>query len=171
MMGRQKVQEQLFHRLRIEDRVPADHLLRKIDRLLDIESLRPEFAALYSAIGRPSVDPELMIRMLLVGYLNGIRSERRLVEDVHLNLAYRWFRRLGLEGRAPDRSTFSKNRYGRVAEGDVLRRVFEVVVERCAAFGIVGPGRFSYETNHLVDTDHGVIVDVEATPARLYRRS
>ena len=137
-MGQQEVQEQLFYRFRIEDHVPEDHLLRRIDWLLDLDSLRPEFAALYSPIGRPSVDPELMIRMLLVGYLYGIRSERRLVEEVHLNLAYRWFCRLGLEGRVPDRSTFSKNRHGRFAQGGVLRRVFEMVVEKCAGFGFVG---------------------------------
>ena len=185
--------------------------------------------------------------MLLIGYLYGIRSERRRVDEVHLNLAYRWFCRLGLEGRVPNRSTFSKNRHGRFADGDVLRRVFEMVIDRCAAFGFVGGqaaavdgstiaadasrerkdqpeemqkiwtakediarpvreyldqlatdagevqegpqhkapkylsetdpqaawttndgrGRFSYEINYLIDTDHGIIMDVEATPARL----
>ena len=245
MMGRQEVQEALFYRFRIEDHVPADHLLRRIDWLLDFSAIRLELEALYSHTGRPSVDPELMIRMLLIGYLYGIRSERRLVDEVHLNLAYRWFCHLGLEGRVPDRSTFSKNRHGRFADGDVLRRVFEMVVDRCAAFGLVGgqaaavdgstiaadasrerkdqpevmqkiwaakeeiarpvrdyldqlgaearevhegpqhkppkylsetdpqaawsnkDGRFSYETNYLIDTDHGIIMDVEATPARL----
>ena len=138
MMGRQEVQEALFYRFRIEDHVPADHLLRRIDWLLDFSGIRLELESLYSHTGRPSVDPELMIRMLLIGYLYGIRSERRLVDEVQLNLAYRWFCRLGLEGRVPDRSTFSKNRHGRFAEGDVLRRVFEMVVDRCAAFGLVG---------------------------------
>ncbi|MDB5659970.1 MAG: Transposase protein [Cypionkella sp.] len=138
MMGRQEVQEALFYRFRIEDHVPADHLLRRIDWVLDFHAIRHEFEALYSHTGRPSVDPELMIRMLLTGYLYGIRSERRLVDEVHLNLAYRWFCRLGLEGRVPDRSTFSKNRHGRFADGNILRRVFEMVVDRCAAFGLVG---------------------------------
>lgn len=87
MMGRLAAQEQLFHRFRLEDHVPADHLLRRMDRLLDFDSVRPRFAALYSLIGRPSIDPELTIRMLLVGYLYGIRSETRLCEEVHLNLA------------------------------------------------------------------------------------
>lgn len=86
--------------------------------MLDFGAIRHELEVLYSHTGRPSVDPELMIRMLLIGYLYGIRSERRLVDEVHLNLAYRWFCRLGLEGRVPDRSTFSKNRHGRFAEGD-----------------------------------------------------
>ena len=151
MMGRQEVQEALFYRFRIEDHVPADHLLRRIDWLLDFSAIRHELEALYSHTGRPSVDPELMIRMLLIGYLFGIRSERRLVDEVHLNLGYRWFCHLDLEGRVPDRSTFSKNRHalpgrrmrafaerGRFADGDVLRRVFEMVVDRCAAFGFVG---------------------------------
>jgi len=138
MMGRQEAQDELFYRFRLEDHIPADHLLRKIDWLLDFESLRPEFAKLYSAIGRPSIDPELMIRMLLVDYLYGIRSETRLCEEVHLNLGYRWFCRLGLEDKVPDRSSFSKNRHGRFAEGDILRRVFEMVVGQCAGFGLVG---------------------------------
>lgn len=106
--------------------------------MLDFNAMRHEFEALYSLTGRPSVDPELMIRGLLIGCLYGIRSKRRLVDEVHLNLAYRWFCRLGLEGHVLDRSTFSKNRHGRFADGDVLRRVFEMVVERCAAFGLVG---------------------------------
>ena len=114
MMGRQAEQEQLFYRFRLEDHVPADHLLRRIDWLLDLDSLRGELASLYSPIGRPSIDPELLIRMLLVGYLYGIRSETRLCQEVHLNLAYRWFCRLGLEGRVPDRSSFSKNGHRRV---------------------------------------------------------
>jgi hypothetical protein len=123
MMGRQEVQEALFYRFRIEDHVPAEHLLRRIDWLLDFSAIRHEFEALYSHTGRPSVDPELMIRMLLIGYLYGIRSERRLVEEVHLNLAYRWFCRLGLEGRVPDRSTFSKNGYSEAVAR--RRRIFQ----------------------------------------------
>lgn len=138
MMGQIKEQGQLFYRFRMEDHVPAGHLLRQVDGFLDFSSLRAELAPLYSHTGRPSVDPELMIRMLLIGYLFGIRSETRLCEEVHLNLAYRWFCRLGLEGAVPDRSTFSKNRHGRFAEGDVLRRVFEMVVATCAKAGLIG---------------------------------
>ena len=205
-------------------------------------------APYYSAIGRPSIDPELMIRMLLVGYLSGIRSERRLCAEVHLNLAHRWFCRLGLDGAVPDHSTFSKNRHNRFRDGNVFRAVFEEVVRRCAEAGLVpgegaavdgsqveadasrhkrlpgdnlpeawtadreaqtrpvreyldaldaaaspepdephhgtpkhvsptdpaaawstkhGVGVFAHETNLLIDTAHGIIVDVDVTPARL----
>lgn len=214
---------------------------------MDFDAIRQELAALYSHTGRPSVDPELMLRMLLIGYLYGILSERRLVEAVYLNLANKWFCKLGLEGHVPDRSTFSKNRRGRFADGDVLRRLFKSAVENCNRFGSVGgtdasidgstfeadanrdrknapeavqkiwsrreqvqrpvakylekladaegreqsgpnkklpkyisetdpeaawslkddPGRFSCETNCLVDPNHGIIMDVEATSARL----
>jgi transposase len=138
MMGRLEAQENLLYRFRVEDHVPQNHLLRRIDWLLDFDAIRADLADLYSHMGRPSVDPELMLRMLLIGYLYGIRSERRLVEEVHLNLAYRWFCKLGLEGRVPDRSTFSKNRHGRFADGDIMRRLFESVVEKCVGFGFVG---------------------------------
>ena len=138
MMGRVIEQGQLFYRFRLENHVPEDHFLRCVDQFLDFKPLRAELAPLYSRTGRPSIDPELMIRMLLVGYLYGIRSETRLCEEVHLNLAYRWFCRLGLEGQVPDRSTFSKNRHGRFADGDILRRVFEMVVRLCMKHGLVG---------------------------------
>jgi transposase len=92
----------------------------------------------YSDTGRPSIEPELMIRMLIVGYCFGIRSERRLCEEVHLNLAYRWFCRLGLEGAVPDHSTFSKNRPGRFRDNDLLRELFETTVQRCIEEGLVG---------------------------------
>ena len=207
-----------------------------------LDDLRQSLKPFYSQMGRPSVDPELMIRMLIVGYCMGIRSERRLCEEVHLNLAYRWFCRLGLDGKVPDHSTFSKNRHGRFRESDALRRLFESVVQRCIAEGLVSadgfavdasliaadankqrsvPSRewkpeeiketairaareylatlddaafgaaspvtpkfisrsdpaaqwtgahkghafFAYANNYLIDTDHGVIVDVEATRA------
>ena len=98
-------------------------MLRSVDRFVDLGGIRHHLAPFYSSTGRPSVDPELMIRMLLVGYIMGIRSERRLCEEVHLNLAYRWFCRLGLEDAIPDHSTFSKNRHGRFRESDVFRWV------------------------------------------------
>lgn len=111
MMGpRQVSQGALFYEFTIEDHVPADHLLRGIDRFVDLGDMRRHLAPFYSTTGRPSVDPELMIRMLIVGYAFGIRSERRLCEEVHLNLAYRWFCRLDLTDAVPDHSTFSKNR-------------------------------------------------------------
>jgi transposase len=239
MMGRQVEQAALFYEFSLERHVPADHLLRSIDRFVDLGALRSELAAFYSNLGRPSVDPELMIRMLLVGYCFGIRSERRLCDEVHLNLGYRWFCRLGLDGEVPDHSTFSKNRHGRFRQSDLLRRLFEAVLRRCIDQGLVGgenfavdaslikadanrqkgiegerglpeqaTGRavheylavlddaafgaatevtpkfvspadpaarwtgahggqafFAYATNYLIDTDHAIIVDVEATTA------
>ncbi len=242
MMGRQAAPERLFYDFRLDDHIPADHLLRRIDRFLDLKDVREELRPFYSQIGRPSVDPELMIRMLIVGYCFAIRSERRLCEEVHLNLAYRWFCGLGLDGRVPDHSTFSRNRHGRFRQSDALRRVFETVVRRCMAEGLVGgedfavdasliqadankqrsvpgqewdpaaipadarravqeylatlddaafgaaspvkpkfvspsdpaaqwtgalrgPAFFAYATNYLIDTDHAVIVDVEASRA------
>ena len=239
MMGRQVEQAALFYEFSLERHVPRDHLLRSLDRFVELGALRSELGAFYSNLGRPSVDPELMIRMLLVGYCFGIRSERRLCEEVHLNLAYRWFCRLGLDGDVPDHSTFSKNRHGRFRQSDLLRRVFETVLHRCIDEGLVGgdnfavdaslikadanrqkgiegakglpeqaTGRavqeylsalddaafgaatevipkfispadpaarwtgahggqafFAYATNYMIDTDHAIIVDVEATTA------
>jgi transposase len=242
MMGSQVAPAQLFYDFCLDDHVPDDHLLRRIDQYLDLESVRSELKPFYSTIGRPSVAPELMIRMLVVGYCMGIRSERRLCEEVHLNLAYRWFCCLGLDGKVPDHSTFSRNRHGRFRQSDILRHLFETVVERCLSEGLVGgegfavdasliaadankqrsvaadewraadlgagAGRavreylatlddaafgaasevtpkfispsdpaaqwtgahkghafFAYATNYLIDTDHGVILDVEATRA------
>src|SRR4029077_467149 len=131
----------------LERHVPSDHLLRKIDRFVDLSGVRAHLEPYYSVVGRPSIDPELMIRMLLVGYCYGIRSERRLCDEVHLNLAYRWFCRLGLEGDVPDHSTFSKNRHGRFRESDLLRRLFETVLGRCIAEGLVGGEGFAVDAS------------------------
>ena len=139
MMGHRQVEQAaLFYEFSLERHVPDDHLLRSIDRFVELGELRRELAPFYSAIGRPSIDPELMIRMLIVGYCFGIRSERRLCDEVHLNLAYRWFCRLGLDGDVPDHSTFSKNRHGRFRDSDLLRRLFETVLRRCLDEGLVG---------------------------------
>src|SRR5215510_10581481 len=109
MMGHRQVEQtELFYEFSLEKHIPANHLLRSIDRFVDLEQVRRDLAPFYSSIGRPSIDPELMIRMLLIGYSFGIRSERRLCDEVHLNLAYRWFCRLGLNEPVPDHSTFSK---------------------------------------------------------------
>jgi transposase len=138
MMGQlPPAQPELFYEFCLDRHVPADHLLRQIEAVLDLDGLRRHLAPYYSAVGRPSIDPELMIRMLLVGYCFGIRSERRLCEEVHLNLAYRWFCKLGLDGAVPDHSTFSKNRHGRFRESEVFRYVFETVVRSCMAAGLV----------------------------------
>ncbi len=103
MMGHRQVEQTaLFYEFSLERHIPTDHLLRLIDRFVDLEQVRRDLAPFYSSIGRPSIDPELMIRMLLIGYCFGIRSERRLCDEVHLNLAYRWFCRLGLDGAVPD---------------------------------------------------------------------
>ena len=235
MMGSSDTpQKPFFYAFNLDDAVPQDHLLRSIDRFLDLSDLRQHLAPYYSHTGRPSVDPELMIRMLLIGYCLGIRSERRLCEEVRLNLAYRWFCRLSIEDKVPDHSTFSKNRHGRFREAEAFRYVFEQVLERCIDAGLVsgegfavdasvvradasrqrhheeddgwgggpaireyldglkeddtlpvapskkishsdpqarwtaapgGPAFYSYSTNYLIDTDAGIIVDVEATPA------
>ena len=128
MMGERRVmQEALFYGFSLERHVPDEHLLRKIDRFVDLSGLRTYLEPYYSETGRPSIDPELMMRMLIVGYCFGIRSERRLCDEVHLNLAYRWFCRLGLNGGVPDHSTFSKNRHGRFRERDLLRKLFETI--------------------------------------------
>ena len=237
MMGpRQKAQRALFYEFSLEDHVPQNHLLCSIDRFVDLSGICAYLADFYSHTGRPSVDRELLIRMLLVGYCFGIRSERWLCEEVHLNLAYRWFCRLDLSDRVPDHSTFSKNRHGRFRDSELLRHLFETTVARCieeglvsgqrmavdaslieadankqnstpkedwdpaqvdpadapravreyldeAAFGAAsevqpkfashsdpasqwtvarkGPAFLSYSDNYLIDTDHGVIVDVE----------
>jgi len=138
MMGHQTGGHgKLFYSFNLEDHVPQKHMLRGIDRFLDLNDLRQHLAPLYSHTGRPSIDPELMIRMLIIGYSFGIRSERRLCEEVHLNLAYRWFCRLGLEDAVPDHSTFSKNRHGRFRDGEVFRHLFESVLERCMSEGLV----------------------------------
>ena len=137
MIGTQVASPRLFYDFCLDDYVPSDHLLRRIDQFLDLESVRAELRPFYSKIGRPSIDPELMMRMLIIGYSMGIRSERRLCEEVHLNLAYRWFCRLGLDGKVPDHSTFSRNRHGRFRQSDILRRLFETVVERCLREGLL----------------------------------
>ena len=97
MMGERRVmQEALFYGFSLERHIPDDHLVRKVDRFVDLSEVRAHLSPYYSDVGRPSIDPELMMRMLIVGYCLGIRSERAQAEEVHLNLAYRWFCRLAL---------------------------------------------------------------------------
>lgn len=145
-------QDRLFYAFDLEAMIPEGHLLRRIDAVLDLSWLREELKSHYSSIGRPSVCPELMIRMLLVGYCYSIRSERRLCEEVELNLAYRWFCRLGLEDRVPDHSTFSVNRHGRFRESDILRTVFEEVVCGCMKAGLVGGEGFAVDAS-VIEAD------------------
>jgi transposase len=147
MMGERRVmQEALFYGFSLKRHVPDEHLLRKIDRFVDLSGLRRYLEPYCSETGRPSIDPELMI----VGYCFGIRSERRLCDEVHLNLAYRWFCRLGLDGGVPDHSTFSKNRHGRFRESDLLRKLFETVVARCIKERIVGGEAFGVDASMIM---------------------
>ncbi len=162
MLGpRQVAQGALFYEFSIETHVPRDHLLRSIDRFVDLAGVRQYLAPFYSSMGRPSVDPELMIRMLIVGYTMGIRSERRLCEEVHLNLAYRWFCRLDLGDPVPDHSTFSKNRHGRFRDSDLFRHLFEQVLARCIAEGLVGGDQFGVDAS-LIKADASRYTKVEA---------
>src|SRR6202023_769816 len=172
MMGERRVrQDALFYEFSLERHVPERHLLRSIDRFVELDGLRRELAPFYSEKGRPSIDPELMIRMLIVGYGLGIRSERRLCEEVHLNLAYRWFCRLGLDGDVPDHSTFSKNRHGRFRESDLLRKLFETVVARCMKERIVGGEAFAVDASIIVADAHrrrsvATVEDLDPTSSR-----
>lgn len=152
MGNRQTLQGALFYKFSLDDHVPRDHLLRSIDRFVDLAPIRAHLAAFYSAIGRPSIDPELMILMLLVGYCFGSRSERRLCQEVHLNLAYWWFCSLDLSDFVPDHSTFSKDRHGRFRESDLFHQLFETVLERCITEGLVGGESFGVDAS-LIKAD------------------
>jgi transposase len=150
MMGRQiGDQASLIYEFCLDDRVPKNHLLRRINvfvtaALADVhERLDPH----YSEIGRPSIDPELMIRMLIVGYCYGLRSERKLTQEVELHLAYRWFCRLDLDDKVPHHSTFSENRLHRFRESDIFRHVFECVVAACMAAGLVKGEGFAVDAS------------------------
>ena len=137
MMGQQMRNESLFYYFRWEEQIPEDHLLRLIDRHVDLSFVRDRLKRFYSGTGRPSIDPEVLLRVLLVGYLYGITSERRLLEEVRMHLAYRWFTRRDFNQEIPDHSTFSKNRHGRFRQSGVFREVFEEIVRRCLAVGLV----------------------------------
>lgn len=150
MMGWQASnQRQLFYLFNLERRIPASHLLRRINPIVMqvLADLREKLAPFYSDIGRPSIDPELMIRMLIVGYCYGIRFERRLCEEVELHLAYRWFCRLDLDDKVPDHSTFSVNRHGRFRDSNILRHVFEAVVRACMNAGLVKGEGFAVDAS------------------------
>ena len=161
MMGEQAKSEGLFSYFKLADPVPRTHLLRLIDRHVDFGFLRYRLRPLYSETGRPSVDPELMIRMLLIGYLYGITSERRLCEDVGMHLAYRWFSGLGFDRAVPHHSTFSKNRHGRFRESELFRDLFEEIVGRCLAAGLVEGESFSVD---------GSVIEADAGAASRVRR-
>jgi len=150
MMGRLKQEQKLFYSFCLEDAVPEDHLVRAIAAVLDLSWVHAELAAHYSHTGRPSIDPELMIRMLIIGYVFALRSERLLCREVKVNLAYRWFCGLGLEDKIPDHSAFSRARNERFRDSDIFRRVFERVVEACIAAGLVGGQGFAVDASLIV---------------------
>ncbi len=153
MMGRQtRGQEQLFYEFSLDEVVPADHLVRRLDAVLDTSWVHEELAPFYSALGRPSIDPELMIRMLIIGYVFAIRSEREICRDVQVNLAYRWFCGLGLEDSIPNHSVFSRARSERFRDSDLLRTVFEHVVMSCIDAGLVGGRNFAVDAS-LIEAD------------------
>ncbi|MBR1280202.1 IS1182 family transposase [Bradyrhizobium sp. AUGA SZCCT0283] len=150
MMGRQiGDQTSLFYEFRLDDRIPKGHLLRRINVFLApvLDSMHEQLAPYYSEIGRPSIDPELMVRMLIVGYCYGLRSERKLTQEVELHLAYRWFCRLDLDDKVPHHSTFSENRLHRFRQSDVFRRIFERVVAACMAAGLVKGEGFAVDAS------------------------
>src|ERR1700691_243821 len=153
MMGRREgKQGQFFYSFDLDKVVPSDHLVRQIDGVLDLGWVHEELAAYYSHTGRPSIDPVLMIRMLIVGYVFAIRSERRLCAEVQVNLAYRWFCKVGIEDKIPDHSVFCRARHERFRDSDALRRVFEGVVAMCIAAGLVGGEAFSVDAS-LIKAD------------------
>jgi transposase len=153
MMGRRNDgQGQFFYSFDLDRIVPPDHLVRQIDGILDLSWVHKELAPYYSHTGRPSIDPVLMIRMLLVGYVFAIRSERRLCSEVQVNLAYRWFCKLSIEDSIPDHSVFCRARHERFRESEALRRVFEGVVAKCIAAGLVGGEALSVDAS-LIKAD------------------
>jgi transposase len=153
MMGRRnRGQGHLFYEFRLDEAVPDDHLVRKIGAVLDLSWVYPALAPYYAEIGRPSIDPVLMIRMLIIGYVFAIRSERQICREVQVNLAYRWFCDLGLEDAIPDHSAFSRARNERFRASDMFRRVFERVVGACIEAGLIGGEGFAVDAS-LIEAD------------------
>src|SRR6516225_6429269 len=151
MMGRlNHDQRQLFYSFSLEEAVPDDHLVRKIAAVLDLSWVHDELAPHYPNNGRPSIDPELMIRMLIIGYVFAVRSERALCRDVQVNFAYRWFCGLLIEDKIPDHSAFSRARNERFRDSDIFRSVFERVVGTCIRAGLVGGEGFAVDASLIV---------------------
>jgi len=155
MMGNHSRSESLFHYFRLEDQVPENHLLRLIDRHVNFDFVRAKLKDRYSDTGRPSIDPELLLRMLLVGYLYGVTSERRLVEELRMHLAWRWFTGLGFDQEIPHHSTFSKNRHGRFQESNLFQELFEEIVTHCVQAGLVKGEHMSVDGSFVqANADH-----------------
>src|SRR5262245_56704825 len=151
MMGRlNHDQEQLLYSFHLDEAVPHDHPVRKIAAVLDLSWVHSDLAPFYPKMGRPSIDPELLIRMLIIGYVFAIRTERAICRDVQVNLAYRWFCRLSIEDKIPDHSAFSRARHERFRDSDIFRRVFERVIEACIAAGLVGGEGFAVDASLIV---------------------
>src|SRR5262252_2530197 len=148
MMGRlSQGHEQFFYSFRLDEAVPDDHPVREVAAVLDLSWVHSELAPYYSQLGRPSIDPVLMIRMLIVGYVFAIRSERALCREVQMNLAYQWFCGLSIEDAVPDHSAFSRARNERFRDSDIFRQVFERVVEACITAGLVGGEGFAVDAS------------------------
>src|SRR5277367_157935 len=145
MMGRHARSESLFYYFRLDDQVPENHLLRLVDRHIDFGFVRERLKDSYSETGRPSIDPELLLRIVLIGYLYGISSERKLVEELRMHLAWRWFTGLGFDQEIPHHSTFSKNRHGRFQESKVFEQLFERIVAQCLKVGLVRGDKLSVD--------------------------
>src|SRR6266700_7396344 len=155
MMGQHDRSESLFYYFRIEDQVPQNHLLRFIDRYVSFDFVREKLRASYSETGRPSIDPEVLLRILLLGYLYGITSERKLLEELRMHLAWRWFTGLGFEQEIPHHSTFSKNRHGRFQESNLFQALFEEIVARCVEAGLVKGKHMSVDGSFIqANADH-----------------
>ena len=149
MMGQHTRAESLFYYFRIEDHVPENHLLRLIDRHISFDFVREKLRDSYSDTGRPSIDPEVLLRILLVGYLYGVTSERKLVEELRMHLAWRWFTGLGFDQEIPNHSTFSKNRHGRFQESKLFQELFERIVAQCIAAGLVNGEHMSVDGSFI----------------------
>jgi len=155
MMGNHSRSESLFYYFRLEDQVPENHLLRLIDRYVNFDFVRAKLKERYSDTGRPSIDPELLLRMLLVGYLYGVTSERKLVEELRMHLAWRWFTGLAFDQEIPHHSTFSKNRHGRFQESNLFQELFEEIVTHCAQAGLVKGEHMSVDGSFVqANADH-----------------
>ncbi len=155
MMGQHDRSESLFYYFRIEDQVPETHLLRLIDRHVSFDFVRDKLRDCYSETGRPSIDPEVLLRVLLLGYLYGVTSERKLLEELRMHLAWRWFTGLGFDQEIPHHSTFSKNRHGRFQESNLFQELFERIVEQCIQAGLVQGAQMSVDGSFIqADADH-----------------
>jgi transposase len=149
VLGKKDRNEKMFYYVKIDDLIPEDHLLRLVHRYVDLGFVRKKMKHLYSHTGRPSIDPEVLLRMLLVGYLYGIISERRLCEEVRMHLGYRWFVGLSLEDKIPDHSTFSHNRHERFYESTLFQEIFDEIVAQCIAQGLVRGEHLTVDATHI----------------------